>query len=190
MLVKNLALISLVAASLLASFTEPPASATVWKTIKLGTGFKNGQEFLDAMLDKDCAASYYGRKMILSAEFALRISPEEKKLELALVSVSELGFRHEAKLREIYARASERGLSLCPPEVGPQLRLQYLDQPPQEELVVAMEGMEMDTGHTSLFSVLNRGDYNAYPLMVSGANDGSPDALYNDFTRFVFVKSK
>ena len=63
-------------------------------------------------------------------------------LDLVVLSVFELGFGAQAartdvalgasaevSLRDIYARAVSLGFELSPAEVGPVLRLQYLDQP-------------------------------------------------------------
>ena len=67
-------------------------------------------------------------------------------LDLVVLSVFELGFGAQAartdvalgasaevSLRDIYARAVSLGFELSPAEVGPVLRLQYLDQPHGEE---------------------------------------------------------
>lgn len=45
------------------------------------------------------------------------------------LAVAALGFPQGAATAEIYARAEALGLGLCPLELGPHLRLQYLDQP-------------------------------------------------------------
>jgi hypothetical protein len=45
------------------------------------------------------------------------------------LTVRDLGFAQGATINEIYARAAALGLGLCPLELGPHLRLQYLDQP-------------------------------------------------------------
>jgi hypothetical protein len=45
------------------------------------------------------------------------------------LTVRDLGFPRGAIIAEIYARAAALGLGLCPTELGPHLRLQYLDQP-------------------------------------------------------------
>ncbi|MEM7129765.1 MAG: helicase [Chloroflexota bacterium] len=45
------------------------------------------------------------------------------------LTVCDLGFPEGATIAEIYGRVSELGLALCPLELGPHLRLQYLDQP-------------------------------------------------------------
>src|SRR5262245_2038281 len=60
-------------------------------------------------------------------------------LRLYRVRGSELGYQEdgEISLRDIYQRASELEYDLCPAEVGPMLRLSYLDQPTGEFLDVA-----------------------------------------------------
>jgi hypothetical protein len=45
------------------------------------------------------------------------------------LTVGDLGFPQGATIAEIYASAAALGLGLCPLELGPHLRLQYLDQP-------------------------------------------------------------
>jgi hypothetical protein len=45
------------------------------------------------------------------------------------LTVRDLGFPQGATIVEIYARAKALGLALGPIELGPHLRLQYLDQP-------------------------------------------------------------
>lgn len=45
------------------------------------------------------------------------------------LTVRDLGLPQGATIAEIHARAETLGLGLCPLELGPHLRLQYLDQP-------------------------------------------------------------
>ena len=51
----------------------------------------------------------------------------------------DLGYHDDGNvsLRDIYQRASELEYDLCPAEVGPMLRLSYLDQAPGEFLEIA-----------------------------------------------------
>jgi hypothetical protein len=60
-----------------------------------------------------------------------RFSPlaESKVIEIAFVSVADLGFTEGATYDQLTARARESGLVECPLELGPHLRLQFLDQP-------------------------------------------------------------
>ncbi len=51
-------------------------------------------------------------------------------MDLVNVMVCELGIEGGTTLKSIYERAAtEFGLSLCTPDVEPELRLQYPDQP-------------------------------------------------------------
>ena len=54
---------------------------------------------------------------------------ESQVIEIATVSVAELGFGEGATYGQLIARALESGLAECPLELGPHLRLQFLDQP-------------------------------------------------------------
>ena len=60
-------------------------------------------------------------------------------LRLYRVRGFDLGYHDEGNvsLRDIYQRASELEYDLCPAEVGPMLRLSYLDQAPGEFLEIA-----------------------------------------------------
>jgi hypothetical protein len=74
---------------------------------------------------------------------------------LIRLSVEDLGFSSGATLEEIYAKAKELGLELCPPEVGPQLRLQYLDQSTGDNTYVGMKPIPDGKGNPRLFSVVH-----------------------------------
>lgn len=50
-------------------------------------------------------------------------------LKTVELTVRGLGFPEGATTAQIFKRAKEIGLDLCPLELGPHLRLQYLDQP-------------------------------------------------------------
>lgn len=50
-------------------------------------------------------------------------------VRIAALSVAEFGFRGGAKYGQIVARALELGFSECPLELGPYLRLQFMNQP-------------------------------------------------------------
>ncbi len=63
----------------------------------------------------------WGNYILQKTEFSL----EEKTYNLVQFTVEQLGFPRGATTDEIYAKAQELGLDLCPAEVGPQLRLKY-----------------------------------------------------------------
>ena len=85
---------------------------------------------------------------------AFTAAAAESTLDLVVASVAELGFRerrHDSPTST--SRAKSFGLELCPAEVGPQLRLQYADQPYGEWLRIAMEPISDSDGNPFIFDV-------------------------------------
>jgi len=154
----------------------------VWKTIKLGT-HKDAAALIQAIVENGLQVSEWALDIMGKPAFTL--AAEETTLDLANISVADLGFAKATPLKEIYAKAIELGLSLCPAEVGPQLRRQYLDQPKGEFLRIAMEAITDSKGDRRILEVghddVGRNLY---------ANLGNPDYLWNHDDRFVFVFRK
>ena len=63
----------------------------------------------------------------------------ETEIEIALVDGYDLGLTGEPYGDDVRKAAKKRGLGLLSAEAGPHLRLQYMDQPPEEYLTVVME---------------------------------------------------
>jgi hypothetical protein len=97
------------------------------------------------------------------------------EVKTVVVCVAELGFAEGALTREIIGSDEDRdlfgnaapftggrgtrlGLELCPPDLGPHLRLQYEDQPPDERLYIAMKPINSADGEPRIFVVANNAD--------------------------------
>ena len=103
-------------------------------------------------------------------------------MELTVVSAAELGVESESALADVYNRARQLGLVLCPPEVGPQLRLDYRDQPPGESLIIAMEPVNTHSGDPKILSLVNFSS----GLALLGS-DGRSEFRVPRYVRFVFA---
>jgi hypothetical protein len=131
------------------------ADIAIWRTVTLGT-YKTIDALRDALDAKrihvgDRADEILGRP-------AFNLSKMRRDARLVVLAVSELGFEEEgASLAEIYARARQLGFELCPAEVAPQLRLQYLNQPLGEFLHIAMAPIAGYGGEPTDFTVANGG---------------------------------
>jgi len=106
-------------------------------------------------------------------------------VDLVALTVGELGFPEGATYAKICERARVRGLELCTPEVGPRLRLQYLDQPMDEWIIIAMEPIAGSDGGLNVFSV---DCYDDGLWLRTGY--GNPDRLWYANHRFVFVRPR
>ena len=163
------------------------AAAQVWKTwckIKLGTGLKDVDDFRKTLKKADCNIGDWGNDILGKPAFT--VSSEETEVELVNVSVAELGFKAGATRADIYKRANELGLDLCPNEVGPQLRLQYKDQSKGEWLLIAMEPIAGSDGGLSVFRVERRGGGGQW----LGGVDGRPVSFWGADDRWVFLRRK
>jgi hypothetical protein len=56
-------------------------------------------------------------------------SEHERVVEIATVTVADLGFADGATYAELVSRANESQMAECPLELGPHLRLHFMDQP-------------------------------------------------------------
>lgn len=140
----------------------------VWKTITLG-GIET-DAILKAIEGPDEASGKeknevgsYARDLTAKPDYQKALIAKPEKADLVILTVADLGFteppRTDAFLtKEFCAEWSRKHLDgyvieLCSPEVGPQLRLQYQDQPKGEVLWIAMERITDSDGHPYVFSV-------------------------------------
>jgi len=116
----------------------------VWKKITLGT-FENVEELKAAIVSKGFRIGSWAEDVLNGSGFSLL--PIKREVGLVRITPRELGFANGAYRLDVYRRAFECGLEICLPEVGPQLRLQYSDQPPLESLQIGMEAHVDSLGH-------------------------------------------
>ncbi|MER2295758.1 MAG: hypothetical protein ABS913_10645 [Desemzia incerta] len=84
-------------------------------------------DLIDKLQEKNVFLNDLGKQLLLDERMS--VSKEVYLLKTIELTVGDLGFIEGAVLPDIYARSIENGLSLCPVETGPYLRLAYLDQP-------------------------------------------------------------
>ena len=97
-------------------------------TITLGT-IRSGVHLLNTLFEKKCRVSRWSTEALRNPDFP--VVAAEIPVDIVVVSMRELGFAagEVAPLDTIYDRAEQLGLETCPVETGPQLRLQFRDQP-------------------------------------------------------------
>jgi len=177
-----------------AGITQRPT----WKTIRLGTvhsvialrealespGCGSARVAVARMSDRpSCHLGSDANEALGQRGF--RLSADIRAVDLVQASAVDLGFAADATpgLAEIYARGEEAGLAICPTEVGPQLRLQYLNQPVGEFLPIAMAPLATYAGEPIIFLVGNGG---AGLLLVG--RSAAPDTHIPGFIEFVFCR--
>ncbi len=121
-----------------------------WKTITLGA-FQDVKSLTEALEKNGFRVSDWASGILGQPAFTM--AAEKTKVKLVKITVAELGFSEGATYGEICDKAQESGFHLCPAETGPQLRLQYGDQPYGEWLTVAMEPIADSDGRPSVFRV-------------------------------------
>ncbi len=155
----------------------------VFKTIKLGTGLKTADDFRKALVNGCYHISVLATTILDRPEFT--VATQETEIDLVAISVAELGFKEGAKRQDIYERTQELGLALCPAEVGPQLRLQYKDQPKGEWFIIAMKPITHSDGSLYVFRV----GHDDVGLWLRSSY-GNPDNFWHADSRWVFLRRK
>jgi len=169
----------------------PEASLPVFKTITLGQ-YTSPQEYRKALKGNRCRVQRYADEVLDKIE----ISTQRIDLHLVIVSVAELGFRMSVPYDVIWKRVNETGLQLCPAEVGPALRLRYLDQPKRadELLLIGMYPVHHAAG-AYIFDLMNipgpRWMGRGLWLGLSGIDTAAfGDKVFGPGARFVFASSQ
>ncbi len=162
-----------------ATITADPPAWEVWQTIKIGTGVKSGKAFCSELEKKKFRIGDWASDILKQDAFT--VATQEEDVDLVNLSVADLGFKKGARYDAICIRALELGLELCPAEVGPQLRLQYPDQPRDKWLVVAMDALRDSNGNLRVFVVVH-GSAGRWLHTC----DGHPDSFFDGDLRFVF----
>src|SRR5262249_27729122 len=102
-----------------------PNCPTVTRTVTVGGLTKS--ELLQELQRNAISMNESAERLFASDHFTT--SEMRYSLMTVELTIRDLGFARGATIAEIYARAAALGLGLCPLELGPHLRLQYLDQP-------------------------------------------------------------
>ncbi len=156
----------------------PTPTFEVWKRITIGG--KSKEALIAEMESKGFKIGDWARDMM--GKKAFTTSPESIELALVRVTVAELGFRKGATTKSIWQRAGKFGLTLCPAEVGPHLRLADADQPQDDWYWVGMEPITDSDGCPNVFGV-GRGGFGRW----LGSDDAGPSDRWNPGHRLVFV---
>lgn len=124
-----------------------------------------------------------------------------KTFDLVHLKVSDLDLKEkQSTLEDIYKKAKYFGLSLCPPEIGPELILTYMDQSLTieelrsqglpvsfEDKYIAMKPIKRIDNHKFIFR-LDR-EYDRDTLILD-AHISDYDHHYNQEDTFVFCRGK
>ncbi len=148
-----------------------------WKTLKLGM-FERPEEIGEIIRKKGMVVGQIAEDLLSSG---FRLCSPEIEVALVFLSVRDLGFEM-AELKDIFERAQELGLRRCPPELGFQLRWQYLDQPKGEYCMIAMDPIRASDGNPYIICV----DNISYSPTID-ADLGCFDSLWVSNDRFVWL---
>jgi hypothetical protein len=163
------------------SFAAVQSAATtpVWKTIKVGT-VTSKWDLLRSLGAANCGVGDSAQEIFAQSDFV--VSATQNDVDLVSLSVARLGLQ-AATLRDIYSRAQDLGFALPAAEIGPQLRLQYFEQPLGEFLNIGMTPIGTHNGGFEIFAVGNGG---AGLLLVGKNAAGAME--FSSSARFVFVR--
>ncbi|MGH7936342.1 MAG: hypothetical protein ACREF8_04970 [Chthoniobacterales bacterium] len=143
-------------------------------------GGKSAKQLMSEMKAAGINISEYAEGMLLNkAEFTPTKAPEG--MTLVRLTVGDLGFKTSATRTQIFERAEQLGLELCPADAGPEFRLKYRNQPFGEWLIVGMKPISDPDGVPRVFTLLRNDDG-----LWLGGNWASPDNEWSPDYEFVF----
>ncbi len=154
-----------------------PPTREGFKTIEVGT-FKDTLSISNAINHAGFVISPFAYDLLRKT----KLSPSKKSLEIVLVSLHELGLAPGKLYPELCKAAGRLNLQLCPAEVGPQLRLQYKNQPADEGIYIVMDALQFPDGLLGIYVVNNSFDGQRLGTLLT-------DDFCQDNFKYAFVRS-
>ena len=129
-------------------YTSFPQNIIRRENVKVGG--KSADQLISEMDMAGIKLSSYARSMLLNkAEFVSTKTPEE--MTLIKLTVEDLGFKTDASTTQIFERAKELGLELCPHDTGPNYLLKYRGQSLGENFRIGMKPISDPYGSRRVF---------------------------------------
>ena len=135
-------------------YTSFPEGKVVRQSVVAGG--KSGREYELTLTRRGIEISNWALDMLESKDFVTLERPE--KINLVRLTVGSLGFTINPTSDQLNRRLQELGLEMCPPEVGPALRLIYQDQPLNRRAVISMRNIEDSIGVWHVFHLVHYDD--------------------------------
>ena len=148
---------------------------------KVEIGGKSAEELISELEQAGIKISEYAKSMLRSPKFTAGQNKEEATL--VRLTVADLGFKTRATIDQIYQRAQELGLELCPADTGPHYRLRYQNQPMGEWIYVGMKQISDSADIPSVFGLSRSEDG-----LWLGYNWADPTFKWFPVDGFVFRK--
>ncbi|RKQ15891.1 hypothetical protein D8M05_09030 [Oceanobacillus bengalensis] len=102
-----------------------PDCPTLIKTVEIGCLTKS--QLLNKLQQHSILMNKLGERLFSDDKFT--ISDTIYSVRTVELKVRDLGFSEGATIPQLFSKANQVGLKLCPLELGPYLRLEYMDQP-------------------------------------------------------------
>lgn len=102
-----------------------PNCPFITRIVEIGGHTKS--QLIEKLQQASISINEYGEMLLKDDHFT--VSNTKYSLQTVELTVSDLGFLEGATTPQIYQKAKELNLELCPLELGPYIRLSYLDQP-------------------------------------------------------------
>ena len=153
------------------------------KIIKIGSVL-NGRKMLKKLKEKGIKI-----KIPIDSLEEISYATQKNNIKIVFISLANLGLSTKTnkikgvEYEEACQRAKQFGLSLCPAEIAPQLRLQYINQPKGEWIVIATEPIIDSDDNPKLFVVGS----NDSGLWLNSVQYHKKDDFFSGQRLFAFV---
>lgn len=154
-----------------------PHCRTIRRTVHVGGLTK--AEILQEFQRYSISMNVQGTKLFAEAVPDPPLTPYQ--LDTVELTASQLGYPAGATSADLFARACELGLSLCPLEAAPFLRLQFLDQAEGRWITIASEKPSIRPDFPNGFYLRRLAD----GLWLRGYT-ASDDYVFDADDRFIF----